>query len=276
MKVSGFTFVRNGVKLDYPFIESIRSLLPLVDELIVNVPESEDDTLARVRAIGDRKLSVFESDWDETLREGGRILSLQTNRALERCSGDLAFYLQADEVLHEGDYPAVRAAMRLYAGRPDIDGLTFRFVHFEGGFNSVNPFRYRKQVRIVRRDGSVRSAGDACGFERTDGRKLRTRDIRARVFHYGWARPPERMLEKNRELERFYHQDDYIERKYGGKRRHDYGDLAVCLPFRGSHPKVMSGRIAAAGWQLEVRSRLPLALRPRAWRVLLKKWGIWK
>ncbi len=35
MLVSGFTFVRNGIKLDYPFIESIQSLLPIVDELIV-------------------------------------------------------------------------------------------------------------------------------------------------------------------------------------------------------------------------------------------------
>jgi glycosyltransferase involved in cell wall biosynthesis len=276
MKISGFTFIRNGVRLDYPFIESIRSLLPLADEMIVNVPESQDDTLARVRAIGDRKLIVFESDWDEHLREGGLILSLQTNRALERCGGDLALYLQADEVLHEDDYPAIRAAIKLYASRTNVDALTFRFIHFEGGYRSVNPFRYRRQVRIIRNDGSLRSAGDACGFERTDGRLLSTRNIRARVFHYGWARSPEKMHEKNRELESLYHDDEYIKRKYGGKRKHDYGDLSVCVPFRGSHPGLMRERINAAGRQLETKSRLPLALRPRAWRMLLKKWGLWK
>ncbi len=276
MKISGFTFVRNGVLLDYPFEESIRSLLPLVDELVVNVPESDDDTLARVRAIGDRKLQIFKSEWDDRLREGGLILSLQTNRALERCDGDFAFYLQADEVIHEDDYPVVRAAMRFYADREEIDGLSFRFVHFEGSYKTVNPFRYRRQVRVIRNNGKIRSAGDACGFERTDGRKLRSENIKARVFHYGWARPPERIHLKNRELEKLYHDDDYIERKYAGKEKRDFRNLAVCVPFRGSHPAVIRERIEKADWQLKAPSRLPLALRPRAWRMLLKKWGIWR
>jgi len=276
MRVSGFTFVRNGVLLDYPFEESIRSLLPLVDELIVNVPESDDDTLARVKAIGDRKLQVFKSDWDNRLRKGGLILSQQTNRALERCSGDIAFYLQADEVLHEEDYPAIRAAMRFYADRDEVDGLSFRFIHFEGGYSTVNPFRYRRQVRVIRNDGKIRSAGDACGFERTDARKFRVQNVKARVFHYGWARPPERMHRKNRELEKLYHDDKYIERKYTGKEKHDFRKLAACVPFRGSHPEIMRERIERADWQLEAPSRLPLALRPRAWRMLLKKWGIWR
>ena len=32
MRVSGFTFIRNGTMLGYPFVESIRSALPLCDE----------------------------------------------------------------------------------------------------------------------------------------------------------------------------------------------------------------------------------------------------
>ena len=278
MKVSGFTFVRNGVKLGYPFVESIRSLLPLVDEMVVNVPRSDDDTLKRVRAIGDRKIAVFESDWDDSLREGGLILSLQTNRALERCGGDWAFYLQADEVLHEADYPAIRAALRLYQTRDNVDGLSFRYVHFEGGYHAVNPFRYRRQVRVIRNNGRIVSEGDACGFRRLDGRKLRDRKLRARVFHYGWARPADEMQRKNRELEKLYHDDDYIEGKYGDEEGgSDQRELQVSIPFRGTHPAVMAERIQSADRGLEREpSRLPLALRPRAWRMLLKKWGIWR
>ena len=66
MKISGFTFVRNGRKLGYPFAASIRSVLPLVDEFIVNVPCSTDDTLEVVRAIGDSKIRIIESPWDES------------------------------------------------------------------------------------------------------------------------------------------------------------------------------------------------------------------
>jgi hypothetical protein len=44
MKVSGFTILRQTVRLGYPFTESIRSLLPLVDELVVGVGDGDDGT----------------------------------------------------------------------------------------------------------------------------------------------------------------------------------------------------------------------------------------
>ena len=44
MKISGFTYVRNGIKLGYPFIPSILSLLPAVDELVVVVGDSGDES----------------------------------------------------------------------------------------------------------------------------------------------------------------------------------------------------------------------------------------
>lgn len=276
MRVSGFTFARNAVLLAYPLVESIRSLLPLVDEMVVNVPRSDDDTLGLVGGIADPKLFVFESDWDEGLRDGGRILSLQTNRALERCGGDWAFYLQADEMLHEEDYPVIRRALRRCLGDRGIDGLRFRFLHFEGGFDYVDPFRYRRQVRVVRNDGSIVSWGDACGFRKRDGGRMRTRNVAARVFHYGWARPPEKMLAKNRELERLYHDDAYLKSKYEGIEEHNFGGLELCRPFRGTHPRP-AGRLieASAAWVARPpRRRLPLFLRPRAWHRLLKKWGI--
>ena len=56
MKVSGFTFIRNGTILGYPFIESINSILPICDEFIIAVGPSEDDTLARLRKIKSKSL----------------------------------------------------------------------------------------------------------------------------------------------------------------------------------------------------------------------------
>ena len=72
MKVSGFTFVRNVVKYDYPVVESIRSILPMVDEFIVNVGRCDDGTLEMIRSIGDPKIRIVESVWDETLRKDRR------------------------------------------------------------------------------------------------------------------------------------------------------------------------------------------------------------
>jgi len=276
MKVSGFTFVRNGVELTYPFIESIQSLLPLVDECIINVPQSTDDTLERIRAIDSDKLKIFESDWDDSLRTGGHILSLQSNRALERCSGDWAIYLQADEVLHEDDYKGIRETMDNLRGNHRIDSISFRYLHFEGGYWQTNPFRYRHQVRIIRPSAGIRSAGDACGFERKQG-ALRIHHSPYRIFHYGWARDPRDMVKKNRELERLYHDDDYIRKKYDGLEEHAFRELEVCRPFKGDHPAVMQRLLREKPAEILIpNSKRPYFLRGRVWRLLLKKWGIWR
>ena len=107
MKISGFTFIRNGNALGYPFVQSIQSLLPLCDEMIVNVPHSTDDTLKSVKAINHPKIHILESEWDEKLRTDGLALSHHTNLALEQCTGDWCVYIQGDEVLHEDTVPAM-------------------------------------------------------------------------------------------------------------------------------------------------------------------------
>ena len=104
MKISGFTFVRNAILFDYPFIESIYSLLPICDEIIIAVGDSSDDTKKRLLKLNDPKLRLFDTVWDHKNRSGGRILAEQTNLALDKVSGEWAIYLQADEILHEKDY----------------------------------------------------------------------------------------------------------------------------------------------------------------------------
>ena len=164
MKVSGFTFVRNVVKYDYPVVESIRSILPIVDEFIVNVGRCDDGTLELIRSIGDPKIRIVESVWDETLQKDGLIYAQQTNIALAHCTGDWAFYIQADEVVHEDDLPIIQDAMRRHLGNPEVKGLVFRYLHFIADYWSTNPWFYHKAVRIIRNNGEVESCGDAVGF----------------------------------------------------------------------------------------------------------------
>ena len=123
MKISGFTFIRNGLALGYPFVPAIQSLLPLCDEIIVNVPRSTDDTLAAVRKIGDPKIRIIESEWDEALRTAGLAMSHHTNIALRECTGDWCVYIQGDEVLHEETLPLMRAAMEREVNNPACRGF---------------------------------------------------------------------------------------------------------------------------------------------------------
>src|SRR5438034_5239446 len=120
MKISGFTFIRNAIKYDFPIVEAITSSLPIVDEFIVNVGRCEDGTLELIRSIGDAKIRIVESVWDETLRKDGLIYSQQTNIALAQCTGDWAFYLQADEIIHESDLPRIVEAMHTYYRRSEV------------------------------------------------------------------------------------------------------------------------------------------------------------
>ena len=127
MKVSGFTIVKNAVKFDYPVVEAITSVLPLCDEFIVNVGVCDDGTLELIQAIDSPKIKIIQSDWDDTLREGGKLLAVETNRAFDAVSADShwAFYIQADEVLHEKYIDIIRAAMELHKHNLHVDGLLF-------------------------------------------------------------------------------------------------------------------------------------------------------
>jgi len=73
MKVSGFTFIRNGTLLGYPFMESLKSLLQVCDEVVVAVGNSDDDTLAQVRSLDNPKIRIIETSWNEKMQDRGYI-----------------------------------------------------------------------------------------------------------------------------------------------------------------------------------------------------------
>ena len=265
MRVSGATFVRDAVRFDYPVKESITSVLPLCDEFIVNVCDSEDQTLELIQSIPSEKIRVIRSSWDDTLRTGGRILSQQTDIALNECRGDWIFYIQADEVLHERYVKTLTRRMESCLAQSDVEGLLFDFKHFYGSYFLTKDERgwYRKEIRIVRNHAGITSWRDAQGF-RLNGRKLRVVEAGAEIYHYGWARDPEIMLSKQKNLDRFWHDDSWIDERY---QRGMSIALKGVAPFTATHPSVMEERIGNAAWD---RYRDP-ALRSRLRRPLIRR-----
>lgn len=257
MSVSGFTFVRDGIRLGYPFRESIRSLLPLCDEVVVNVGIGEDGTLEAVRelAAADGRLRIVESRWDPNLRSGGRILAQQTDIALDACRCDVAVYLQADEVLHEDDTPAIGAGLRALAADSRLEGLLLWYRHFYGSYHTVGTGRrwYRREVRAVRRSSGVRSWKDAQGF-RIAGRKLRVLEVPAHVHHYGWVRPPALMRERKVDFEQWWSADKATPVVVPDN--WDYDPRIRVERFAGTHPAVMADWIARQDWPFEPDSRV--------------------
>ncbi len=271
MKVSGFSIIRDGVRLGYPFLESIRSVLPLVDEFVIAVGDCSDDTRQQILALDIPNLRIIDTVWEPTVCSGGQIMAQQTNLALDACQGDWCFYIQGDEVIHEGDHDAIASCMHRWLSDPGVEGLTFRYLHFMGDYSIRNPLAYRKQVRIVRNRKNIRSVGDACGFG-IDGRKLRTKPTGGRVFHYGYVRPPEEMARKSTQFSFFYRGESLSQLPPPDLDAVDpwSWDLRSCRPYHGSHPALMSTIIANKHWHIDFQYT-PWYRNPAWWNGFLRK-----
>jgi len=254
MKISGFTIVRNGVKYFYPFREAILSILPLCDELIVNVGDSEDSTNDVVKSIKSDKIRIIKRTWDMTLRDQGKLLSVETNAALKECTGNWGVYIQADEVLHEKYIDNVKKAMHQYLSNESVEGLRFRYKHFYGSYDYFQDnYRnwYIKEIRIIKLNKGIISWGDAMSFRHENGAPVKPVDIDAEIYHYGWVRPPDTMIQKRLDFHKLFHSDEEITQIYDSSLKLD--DLGNLKKFEETHPEVMRTRIEMCNWEFDAK-----------------------
>jgi glycosyltransferase involved in cell wall biosynthesis len=282
MKISGFTFVRNAVRLDYPVVESIRSILPIVDEFVVNVGNSDDDTLGLIRSIGDSRIRIVESHWNPNVSTGGYVLAQQTNIALFNCTGTWAIYLQADEAIHERDHAWLRAMMAKYAADDRVEGLLLRRLTFLGDYKTISdvrPFHFDLSCRVVKPHRFVLSRGDAAGFTvhpkfKERGRRIRTVDTGLDFFHYADIRAMPRSVDFRGEKSNFWDQRSYAPDYLAGLADY-YRKLprSFVATYQGAHPSSMHDRIAQHQGSLDPDRadwRTKLTFRER--RALLLTW----
>jgi hypothetical protein len=278
MKIVGFTIIKNALLNDYPIVEAIRSILPVVDEMLVSVGQSEDDTLGLVRAIGSDKIRIVESAWDMSLREGGKVLAVETDKVYRQLPADTdwAFYIQGDEVLHEKYHPAVRQACEKHLNDASVEGLLFDYLHFYGTYDYVGDSRtwYRREVRIIRPDPGISAYRDAQGFRRGQ-KKLNVKHSGAAIYHYGWVKSPTQMKQKMKNVGRFWQDDDEWQQLLQSEDFFDYTQFDSLTRFTESHPAVMRERIARQDWKVELDlSRKKFELKDRLLYWFEKKTGI--
>lgn len=285
MFISGFTFLRNAVRLDYPFVESIRSILPVCDEFVVALGPCDDDTEAVLRSLHPGKMRIVPCAWNENVARGGYLFAQQANIGLFNCRGTWAFHLQADEVVHEDGLPELLETAHRHANNPRVDALALRQICFVGDYaTSVTQPEHAagNVVRIVKPHHFVLSRADSAGFTvhpkyKERGRKPRAVECDATLFHYVAVRSPEAMRNKRRaeaglrghglfEIDAYEQETCYAEtpRSFVG-------------PFEGTHPAVMAERIErfpfsvdldSPKWRTELNDRERRTLR----RARLAKW----
>lgn len=254
MKVTGFSFIKNAVKYQYPVVEAIQSILPICNEVIVAVGNSEDNTRNLVERIDPKKIKIIDTVWDESLREGGAVLARETNKALQavEADSDWCVYIQGDEVLHEQYHQEVYKQMQHWKDAKEVDGLLFKYRHFYGSYDYIGVASnwYKHEIRVIRNNQNIYSYRDAQGFRKANNKKLKVKPIDAYIHHYGWVREPKAMFAKQNNFGRFYDgPDGDVGRVYVGE--FDYSQIDALEKYTGTHPAVMQPRIDNANWQFE-------------------------
>ena len=255
MKISGFTIIKNAVKNDYPIVEAINSILPVVDEMVVLIGDCDDKTEALIHAMNSPKIKIFHSVWDKNLRSGGTVLAVETNKAFQLIDPEStwAFYIQGDEAVHEKYHQNILKACKLYKDDVQVEGLLFKYLHFYGTYDYVGDSRkwYSDEVRIIRNDKKIQSYKDAQGF-RIGETKINVKPIDAYIYHYGWVKSPERMMKKQKDVSRFWHDDASLKTNNARPDYYDFNEYDSLEKFTGTHPAIMADRLLRKNWQIEL------------------------
>jgi hypothetical protein len=268
VSISGFTFIKNGEILGYPFIESIKSILPIVDEFIVNVGESEDDTLKAIKNLNDPKIKIIISQWNDKMQDRGYVYGQQKMIAQFNCIGDWAFYLEGDEVVHENDLPKIKELCEKYKNNKNVEAIVFDYYHFYGNSNSYlwSPGWYRKAPRIIK--NSIRSyAPDGLFWlvieKNKIGRYPKAIDSGIKIYHYGWVRSEEQMNLKSQKVQQYWNKSH---------KKIDYRkiDNTILKEFKGIHPKIIQKWLPKEKGVFKVDLNHKLSKKEKKHRIMLK------
>jgi hypothetical protein len=274
--ISGFTFLRNGAKLGFPFEASVRSLLPLVDEFVIAVGRGEDDTRERLVAIGDPKIRIIDTLWNERMSERGFVYAQQKMIAQYACTGDWAFYLEGDEVVHENELSAIRASVNQHHGNPQVEALVFDYLHFYGSphWLAVSPAWYRRECRLIR--NTIRTYAPDGQFwvvmdKHRRGRHPRAALANAHIYHYGHVRRTDYMQAKMDQVSKYWSH---------GAPKVQYGNIdpQSLKPYTGSHPALMTAWLdSEAEHHFAPNPDHVLTKRERKhrWSMVLERWFGW-
>jgi glycosyltransferase involved in cell wall biosynthesis len=277
MKVSGFTFLRNGQKLGYPFVESIRSLLPIVDEFVVALGPCDDNTEKMLRDIGDPKIRIIPTQWNEHIQPDysvkGFVYGQQKSIALFNCTGDWAFYLEADEVIHENDLPKIRAAMEKHLGDQRVEALAFDYLHFYGNANTYawSPGWYRSEVRIIRNTipaWSSESLFFNVVVSHKKSRQPRAAHTGATIYHYGWLKTEQQMNVRKQSVAKYWSNSPRSPVVYANI------DPQILRLFAGTHPKATQSWLPPADglFQANPNHKLTSREKKHRWMLRLERW----
>ncbi len=246
IKLFGFGIIKNGIKFDFPFKESILSMQPICQRIFYLVGNGEDQTKDELLKFSNF-CSVSDSVWNMELKDG-HVIGEETNKVLKivRSSVDVknawGIYLQADEVLYEEDYNLLLADLEK-AENEGYDSISFRYLHFWQSHHhlAISKTWYPHEIRAIKLDSTIMSWGDGQSF--SNCKKIFYTE--ARIFHYGHVRST-RAYKSKMQFQASFHFKGirYYRKRVGAFINHL---KQKTIKYLGPHPEVMHKRIKALG-----------------------------
>lgn len=195
MKLSLYTFVKDGLFYDFHVVAMLRHHLPLADEIIVNEGFSTDGTFEAISSI-DPKIHVHRFHWDRA--DPSAWHRRFKNQARELCSGDWCVLLDCDEFIPEWEF----ARLRAFLETTEKSIVPVRFTHFYGNYRvylakrrDITPVT---GLRVHRNLPSIEVWGDGANVRFAGGEPLDAA-VAAETFdvhHFGSVRRPARLRQK--------------------------------------------------------------------------------
>ena len=203
MKLSLYTYVRDGLRLDFHVVPMLRHHLGLADEIIVNEGRSTDGTYEAITAI-DPKIQVFQTDWSAP--DHYRWYGERKEPARRRCTGDWCLFLDSDEFIPEWQFEPLRAY--LASAREDL--VPIEMVNFYGNYRvyHASPEAVHwpsRKVAIHRNVPEIEFWGDGSNVRIGSQEYVwPERPYRFSCHHFGFVRHASRLREKWRTQSRMY------------------------------------------------------------------------
>jgi glycosyltransferase involved in cell wall biosynthesis len=194
MKLSLYTCVKDGLRLDFHLEAMLRHHLPFADEIVVNEGHSRDGTYERIAAIDDPRIVIVRSRW-----KASESLLPFKDAARRRCTGDWCIHLDCDELLPEWEWEPIRR----HLAETDREIVPLRYTNFYGNYRvyHAEPRKVRwplYKYTIHRNRPDVEFWGDGSSV-RVRGRPPERFDASRPSFechHFGMVRHPARLREK--------------------------------------------------------------------------------
>jgi len=203
------------------------------------------------------------------MADRGFVYAQQKMMAQFACTGDWAFYLEGDELVHENDLPNIRASVDKHHSNPEVEAFVFDYFHFyrTPEFVANSPAWYRRECRLIR--NTIRSyAPDGQYWLVTSnhkkGRNPQAALANAHIYHYGWVRSNEAMQRKFNQISKFWSES-------APTVKYSQFDAQVLQPFTGTHPALVKPWLeSSAEKELHIDPNYQLTKREKRHRWLMK------